>query len=70
MKTKKTEQKQSACILPHPDELFSKENMVRVTLLLNKSTVDFFKKEAIRRKICYQAMIRILLDEYVKHYSN
>lgn len=55
--------------LPGPDDLVPKENTVKVTLLLNKSSVAFFKKEAKKREACYQAMIRTLLDEYVKHYS-
>lgn len=32
--------------LPSPDELVLKEEAVKVTLLLSKSSVDFFKKMA------------------------
>ena len=75
MKTCKCKQKSesnqshSACSLPSPDKLVEKEFTVKVTLLLNKTTIDYFKNEAEKHGVCYQAMIRNLLDEYVKHYE-
>lgn len=77
MKKTKTENKSSAkkkttkiqSFLPSPDQLVQKEFTVKVTLLLNKSTIDYFKNEAAKHKVCYQAMIRNLLDEYVRHYK-
>ena len=65
----KTNTKLSTGFLPSPDQLVMKEDTVKVTLLLNKSSVDYFKKAAGKHSACYQAMIRALVDEYVKHYQ-
>lgn len=65
----KAESKHQLCSLPSPDKLVDKEFTLKVTLLLNKSTVDYFKNAAEKHGVCYQAMIRNLLDEYVKHYE-
>ena len=51
--------------LPPPDQLIFKEDQVKVTLSLNKSSVDFFKKQAQKNHTQYQKMIRKLLDFYV-----
>jgi predicted DNA binding CopG/RHH family protein len=51
--------------LPPPEELAFKEDQVKVTIGLSKSSVDFFKKEAKRHHTHYQKMIRRLLDVYV-----
>lgn len=51
--------------LPSPDELAFKEEQVKVTIALSKSSVDFFKKQAKRNHTQYQKMIRRLLDIYV-----
>ena len=56
--------------LPSPDELVLKDEAVKVTLFLNKSSIEFFKKEAKKRHSKYQKMIRSLLDQYAKHYQN
>ena len=54
--------------LPSPDELAFKEDTVKVTITLSKSSVDFFKAKAEEHDIGYQKMIRRLLDSYVdKH---
>jgi len=50
--------------LPSPKELALKEENVKVTISLSKSSVDFFKKEAKNHHTQYQRMIRRLLDEY------
>ncbi len=54
-----------ADFLPSPEELALKEETVKVTISLSKSSVDFFKKEARNHRTPYQKMIRRLLDEYV-----
>jgi len=59
-----------ADFLPSPDELVLKDETVKVTLLINRSSVDFFKKEAKKRHSQYQKMIRALLDQYAKHYQS
>ena len=51
--------------LPTPGELVFKEEQVKVTIGLSKSSVDFFKNEARRHHTQYQKMIRRLLDLYV-----
>jgi len=53
-----------ADMLPSPEELAFKEDTVKVTIALSKSSVDFFKREAKRRNTKYQQMIRRLLDAY------
>lgn len=56
--------------LPKPEDLVFKDENVKITLSLNKSTVDFFKKQATRHHSQYQKMIRILLDRYTEHYRH
>ena len=51
--------------LPPPEELAFKEEQIKVTIGLSKSSVDFFKKEAKQHHTQYQKMIRRLLDLYV-----
>jgi predicted DNA binding CopG/RHH family protein len=55
--------------LPKPEELILKEKNVKVTLNLSKSSVDYFKKIAVKHGSQYQKVIRNLLDEYTAHYS-
>ena len=52
--------------LPSPAQLAFKEDGVKVTLALSKSSVDFFKSEASKHQTQYQRMIRRLLDSYVE----
>jgi predicted DNA binding CopG/RHH family protein len=52
--------------LPPPSELAFREEGVKVTLALSKSSVDFFKLEASKHHTQYQRMIRRLLDSYVE----
>lgn len=54
--------------LPRPEDLVFKDENVKITLSLNKSTVDFFKKQARKNHSRYQKMIRTLLDRYTEHY--
>ena len=56
-----------ADFLPSPEELALKDETVKVTLTLSKTSVDFFKKEAEKYNTQYQKMIRRLLDEYTAH---
>jgi hypothetical protein len=53
--------------LPSPDELVCRDEQVKVTIGLSKTTVDFFKQESKKHYTQYQKMIRRLLDIYVKH---
>jgi predicted DNA binding CopG/RHH family protein len=54
-----------ADFLPSPEELAFKEETVKITIALSKSSVDFFKKKAESHRTQYQKMIRRLVDEYV-----
>ena len=54
--------------LPPPEDLVLKEETVKVTLALTKSSLEFFKKAARSQHTQYQKMIRLLLDQYANHY--
>ena len=55
--------------LPRPEELVFKEDNVKITMSLSKSSVDFFKSEARKHRTSYQAMIRRLVDRYASQYT-
>jgi len=55
--------------LPAPADLVFKEEQVKVTIGLSKSSVDFFKETARRHHTQYQKMIRRLLDLYVAQHQ-
>lgn len=52
-------------MLPPPSALAFREEQIKVTIGLSKSSVEFFKKEARLHHTQYQRMIRRLLDLYV-----
>ena len=54
-----------ADFLPSPEELVFKEETVKITISLSKTSVEFFKEVARKNNAQYQKMIRRLLDEYV-----
>ena len=54
--------------LPPPDQLVRRDDTVKVTMSLSKSSVEFFKRIARRQHAPYQAMIRKVLDLYSAHY--
>ncbi|OGK38889.1 hypothetical protein A3F34_01550 [Candidatus Roizmanbacteria bacterium RIFCSPHIGHO2_12_FULL_44_10] len=55
--------------LPPPEQLVFKELTTKVTISLQKDSIDFFKKEAKRLDTSYQRMIRNLLQEYTTRMS-
>ena len=55
--------------LPKPEDLVFKEDTVKVTLNLSKSSIEFFKEIAQKHGSQYQKVIRNLLDRYSSHYS-
>jgi len=55
--------------LPSPDKLVLKEENVKVTIALNKSSIEFFKREAQRYHTSYQKMIRRLIDLYASQHK-
>ena len=52
-----------------PSELVYKEDTVKLTIALSRSSVEFFKREAAKIDVSYQKMIRRLLDEYVEQFD-
>jgi len=56
--------------LPSPGQLAFKEESVKVTIGLSRSSVDFFKQEARKHQTHYQTMIRRLLDLYVSRHRD
>ncbi len=55
--------------LPPPDQLILKEENVKVTIALKKSSIEFFKKEAKKHQTSYQKMIRQVVDWYASRYQ-
>lgn len=55
--------------LPPPEELVYKDENIRVTINLRKSSVDFFKSVARKHHSRYQKVIRSVLDSYASAYS-
>jgi predicted DNA binding CopG/RHH family protein len=55
--------------LPPPEQLVLKEDNVKVTLALKKSSIEFFKNEAKKHHTSYQKMIRQLVDWYTSHHQ-
>jgi predicted DNA binding CopG/RHH family protein len=55
--------------LPTPEELVFKEDTVKITLNLSKSSVEYFKELAKKHHSQYQKVIRTLLDNYTDVYS-
>jgi hypothetical protein len=52
--------------LPPPGSLVPREQNVKVTLSLSRRSLDFFKREAKKRRVPYQRMIRSLVDMYAE----
>ncbi len=55
--------------LPRPEQLVLKEETVKITLALNRSSIEFFKKQAKKNHTQYQKMIRSLLDHYAMRFG-
>ena len=55
--------------LPPPEELIFPDDIVKVTINLNKSDVEFFKKKAGKYRNKYQKMIRVVIRQYVLMHS-
>jgi predicted DNA binding CopG/RHH family protein len=52
--------------LPPPADLVPREDNVKVTLSLSRRSLDFFKREARKRRVPYQRMIRALVNKYAE----
>lgn len=55
--------------LPPPDQLVVPEETIKVTILLSKASVSFFKRQAARHRTKYQRMIRTLVDRYAEQHA-
>jgi hypothetical protein len=55
--------------LPAPGQLVLREENVKVTIALSKSSISFFKKIAKEHRTPYQAMIRRVLNVYADKFS-
>ena len=55
--------------LPPPGKILFREEPIKVTMVLSKSSVKFFKKTARKQHAPYQKLIRTLLDTYVAQYA-
>ena len=55
--------------LPSPEQLALRDDSIKVTISLSKSSVEFFKEQAGQHHTPYQKMIRRLLDSYVQKYK-
>ncbi|MEW6218542.1 MAG: CopG family transcriptional regulator [Thermodesulfobacteriota bacterium] len=55
--------------LPSPDQLALKDENIKITISLKKSSVAFFREEAKKHQTSYQKMIRQLLDWYATHHQ-
>lgn len=55
--------------LPKPGDLILKDESIKVTLALSKSSIDFFKQQAKQHHSKYQKMIRALLEQYAAYYK-
>jgi predicted DNA binding CopG/RHH family protein len=49
-----------------PSRAVPREDNVKVTLSLSRRSLDFFKREARKRRAPYQRMIRALVDTYAE----
>lgn len=57
--------------LPSSEELvLKKEDTTKITLLVNTSSLEYFKGEAQKYNSHYQTMIRNLLEQYTSRCSN
>jgi len=55
--------------LPPPEELFPREEILKVTLRLDRRSVEFFKAIAKKSGMKYQRMMREVLRRYAHHHQ-
>ena len=56
--------------LPPPEKLILKEGNSKVTILLSKKSINFFKEQSKKTGVPYQSMIKKVLDLYADKFSN
>jgi hypothetical protein len=55
--------------LPSPEQLVLREDKVKITIALSRSSIRFFKEAAKENKTQYQKMIRGVLDYYASRFN-
>lgn len=55
--------------LPSPEQLVLREDKVKITIALSRSSIQFFKQAAKEHKTQYQKMIRGVLDYYASRFN-
>jgi predicted DNA binding CopG/RHH family protein len=55
--------------LPPPEELFPKKEGIKVTLIVDRESVNFFRQKAHQTGMKYQRMMREVLRDYSHHYQ-
>lgn len=56
--------------LPPPDQLITKEDNSKVTILLSKKSISFFKEQSKKTGVPYQSMIKKVLDLYAEKFAH
>jgi len=56
--------------LPAPEDLVFKTEKEKVTMMINKQSLDFFRAEAKKHGVPYQTMINNLIESYTKRMSS
>ncbi|MCW7490956.1 MULTISPECIES: CopG family transcriptional regulator [Leptospira] len=56
--------------LPPPDKLITKEDNSKVTILLSKKSISFFKAQSKKSGVPYQSMIKKVLDLYADRFAH
>lgn len=56
--------------LPPPEQMFTRDEDVKVTVTLSRNSIEFFKAEADKYHTQYQHMISRLLDDYVEQHKS
>ncbi|WP_232218450.1 CopG family transcriptional regulator [Leptospira wolffii] len=56
--------------LPPPSKLVLKEDNSKITIVLSKKSISFFKEQSKRSGVPYQTMIKKVLDLYTEHYAH
>ena len=56
--------------LPSPENLIFKEDKIKITISLDKSSIDFFKQEAVKHNTQYSELIQEILYNYVARHRS
>jgi uncharacterized protein (DUF4415 family) len=65
-----TPEEEAELLMEPGDAAVNPDPKVKVTILLDKSSVDFFKSQAVKRHTRYQTMINRVLKRYAARYQD